>query len=148
MPRPDRPAVCCFTLKFHAVSQMIWADLSSAELGWARLSSAELIWADRPRSTFRDFGDNILKITSNVQSSTRNRPKNFPFTPDLLQSLQERARGGPCCFWALISKILHTLCFIFLNKSNKNFLKFFDDLLKSASEFAKIQTSPRKNAKT
>ena len=38
MPRPDRPAVCCFTVKFHAVSQMIWADLSSAELGWARLS--------------------------------------------------------------------------------------------------------------
>ena len=92
MPRPDRPAVSCFTLMFHAVWQLIWAGLS-----WA-----ELIWADRPRSTFRDFGDNILKTTSNVQSSTRNRPKNFPLTPDLLVSWQERARGGPCCFWACI----------------------------------------------
>ena len=69
-----------------------------SELIWAGLSSAELIWADRPRSTFRDFGDNILKTTSNVQSSTRNRPKNFPFTPDLLHCRRSALKGKNLCY--------------------------------------------------
>ena len=56
--------------------------------------------------------------------------------------------GGLAAFEPVIFKKFTYFLLYFLNKSNKNFLTIIDDLLKSASEFAKIQTSPRKNAKT